>query len=138
MSKFPLVPSSSKEPEAQRLLTGVRDIVLELLVRARIIRAPEGVQALRCPSGYAAVADWGVLNRADPPYSGAVVLPQLRADKVNVPLYFAKAVATGFLRVLASPVAPGIVPAVNGSPTGAYATGAGLYRFVTDGRDWFY
>jgi len=137
MSRSPLFPTAADAPEQQRLLAGLKDFVAEALLRAGILRTPVGVQQSRVPTGYAVPLAWGTLNRLEQPYGGAAVLPRMRADTVNMPLFFAKASPSGLFRFIAGPRQDGTTPNVNGSPTGAYATGVGLGIALQDGRDWW-
>lgn len=136
MSRQPAFPSVGSTPEQQRLLAGVRDFVQETLVRAGLLRAPQGVSVIRVASGVAAAAAFGTFNQCHPPYDGVVFLPQMRPETINQQLYVAKAVPSGVLRFVAAPNQNGTVPLINGA-SGFTATGARRLTFMGNGTDWF-
>lgn len=136
MPRQPAFPSVGSTPEQQRLLAGVRDFVQETLVRAGLLRAPQGVNMIRVASGIAAAAVFGTFNQCHPPYAGVIYLPQMRAETINQQLYVAKAVPTGVLRFVATPNQNGTTPLINGA-SGFVATGARRLTFMGNGSDWF-
>lgn len=136
MSRQPAFPSVGSSPEQQRLFAGIRDFVQEVLIRAGILRAPQGVNVIRAPSGISLAAAFGTFNQCQPPYDGVVFLPQMRPETINQPLYVAKAVPSGVLRFVAAPNKNGTAPLINGA-SGFTATGARRLSFMGNGSDWF-
>ena len=136
MSRQPAFPSVGDTPNQQRLFAGVRELVQETLVRAGLLRAPQGIRVLRVASGIAAVAAFGTFNQCHPPYDGVIFLPQMRPETVLQPLYLAKAVPSGVIRFVAAPNRDGSFPLINGA-SGFVGTGARLLQFMGNGTDWF-
>lgn len=125
----PLFPAVGATPEAQRLLSAVREFVARVAggeyPRRLVTSQPVGI-----PTGLAYSPKWGTLNRLRSPYDGLVILPAMRPEIINVPLYVAKTEATGVMRVTT------LGPLVNGY-SGITRTAVGIQTFVADGQNWW-
>jgi len=126
MNKRPFFPTSAADPEAQRLLNAARE-----LMALALERDIESAPPVSMPSGSIVALSFGVLNRVRPPYDGIAVLPPIRPENVNVPLYVAKTAATGTMRTRS------VESSLNASATGASQAAAGLRIFINDGSAWW-
>lgn len=125
----PLFPSVGKTPDAQRLLSAVREFAARV-ASGEFPRRLVSSQPIGLPTGVAYSPKWGALNRVSPPYAGVVVLPAMRPETVNVPLYVAKTSPTGTMRVVT------MGPLVNGY-SGLTRVAAGTMTFIADGQNWW-
>jgi hypothetical protein len=131
--KRPLFPSRSDSPEAQRLLNAVSELMGLTLTPASVPLKPISV-----PTGTAAQLQFGGINRVVPPYGGKLVLPGIRPQTVNIPLYVAKVVGSGLVDTIAIGAGlTGVAPLVNGSSSGISRSAAGLQILLQDGVNWW-
>jgi len=126
MTRRPFFPTSADDPEAQRLLNAARE-----LVSLALAREVDSVPPVSLPSGSITALSFGVLNRVRPPYDGVAVLPAMRPENVNVPLYVSKTAGTGTMRLRS------IESNLNASATGISQTAAGLRVLINDGSAWW-
>jgi len=135
----PSVPAVSGKPDEQRLLSGVRELIRQIM-RARVFlqRADIG-RVIRPRTGQPSPSLlWNELNRVELNAAGTVNLPFITAEWVGVPLYLAKVDGANALTLSPTGFSPGTRtrPTINGASTFS-TSAAGLRTLMSDGQNWF-
>lgn len=135
----PNFPQLGDVPGGPRLSSSLRELVGLLLHSGQFVqRLSVGAIIVPSDSGGPVALRWGYLNRVFLTADFSVFLPPIDPRFVGVPLEFVL-LETGNVATLqpsglglSSPVSP----LINGA-TSLNKNVAGLYRFATDGQNWF-
>lgn len=133
----PNFPTRSDDPDTQRLLAAVNEVVTAMLNSGVLLSRVAPGSVIRpgsSPTGTpkSATLAWDTQNRVDVGVgTGIVFLPAIRPELIGRPLYMTKVSPSGTVQV--KPSGAGV--SLNGF-SGVSKQAAGLTVFMVDGQNW--
>ena len=137
-TQSPLLPTQSDTPDGRRLLTGLTELVRNVMSAGVFLTRPTLERLLIPRVGEQVSLRWGALNRVTLTVDTDMYLPRMRPESVGVPLELVKLTAAHTITLL--PSGRGLQgqtqPTINGASAYAF-TSIGLYVLKHDGQNWF-